>query len=186
MRSAIATVSFDFEFKYPAKGAYEFATAITVCEPNWDKRQVYRKMHAYVAEAQKGMLKMFTNSDLQAQAESSTKTDDSEPGDIDPLQIMRMGLGVEMYPTFVEWLTRELTNSKALAFVGTDTDARIPVTEEVWMNLEEAGGMEAVDKVVGAFAGFFMGRDQSTKPSGIETRSGSPATPAARSRSRAH
>lgn len=187
MRSALSTVTFGFRFQYPAKGQYEEADCITVCEPNWDKRQVYRRMHAYVAEAQKGMLRMFSNSDLQKQAESSTSSDStSDGGDIDPLMIMRMGLGVDQYPTFVEWVTKEITNTKALAFVGSDPENRIPITDEVWMNIEKEGGLEAVDKVVGAFAGFFTARDQSTMPSGTETRSGSPATPVARSRSKAH
>ena len=51
MRNTTAVVEFPFSFKYPRAGIYEEANSVTVCEPNYEKRAVHRRMSSTVMEA---------------------------------------------------------------------------------------------------------------------------------------
>ena len=45
MRDTAKTITFDFDFRYPAKdGGYEVSNTITVCEPGFKDRGVFRRM----------------------------------------------------------------------------------------------------------------------------------------------
>lgn len=175
MKATFKTITFDHDFVYSKGGEFVTAREITVCEPNYDRRHVYRTMRAYLAKADLAMMKFYA--DMTAGQKTSDpddvplepKMDDApkkaavEP---DVLDQMRMALGLEGFPTFCDYVQKELTGCKQLAFVGTDMAGEIrdrsPITEEVWMAISKAGGMEAIDKVLSAFASFFSGYQPET------------------------
>lgn len=162
MRDTKKVITFDFNFTYTRDGNLIEGNTITVCEPAFDKRDVFRKMQAYVAEAQKGMLRTFSNDQLKAEADKQQAdgATAAAPGELDALFTMRMGLGIDDYTRFAEFVQTALTGNRALAFIG-DQDLpikdRLPVQTGVWMSIAEAGGMEAVDQVLAGFASFFLG-----------------------------
>jgi hypothetical protein len=190
MRNTVKTIEFENYFRVPNKGQYDEVRTITVCEPNFDKRAVYHKMSIYVSEASKGLSKWATER-LAATAKAASATAIAEPPPSDDavqpdaLFVMRMGLSIETYPVFVDWVCKELTNTRVLAYAGDDAENKIPITDEVWMNLAAANGMDAIDQVVSAFASFFLDRDQakSVTKNGTEAPSLSPSHPKAPSRS---
>lgn len=196
MRASTKIVNFDFSFDYPANGKYESATAITVCEPGFDGRDVFRRVSAYVASAQKGLLKMFAGQtreqiedEVEAKTEAPKKDDDKDDG-IDSLVTMRMGLTIEEYEQFLKFVERALTGNKLLAYVGTDADNRVQVTEEVWRNIAQAGGLSEMERVHEAFVSFFFDTRPASKgqatTSGTATRSGARSMPAGRSATTKH
>jgi hypothetical protein len=168
-------IEFPFTFRYPRKGIFEEANSITVCEPGFDKRNTYRKMSSIVMEAQAVAQKKFAqNPDenkitVEAPAsEDGAPVEPKLPDDFD-LMVIRMGLNADEYTRFCDWVQKELTNCKQLAFVGTDPDDKNPIVEEVWDSIARAGGMEAVDKVLSGFASFFslLARPQSPTTTGM-------------------
>lgn len=180
MREDRKTIRFDFEFEYPAHGRNERASAITVCEPPYAQRDVLRRMQAYVAEMQRGIMKTFTPEQLDEAARrreqggsNQGEEPEAETAAIENLASMRMGLGVEEYVKFADYVQRALTNAKGLAFVGEDPDSRVPITDLVWVNLSNAGGMEAVDRVLSEFVGFFTATRPAPKVSTTPTGTGS-------------
>lgn len=82
-------------------------------------------------------------------------------------------LGVDEFAKFTDFLQKALTGNKALAYVGADQDQdpkeRVAVQEAVWMNIDKAGGMDAVDRVLAGFASFFA----VARPATSQTSSGS-------------
>ncbi len=179
-------VTFPFYFRYPANGEYREANAITLCEPNYDNRSVYRQMCAYVAEAQKGILRAFSDDDIKAKAEeNATSEAEKKNADFDAFQTMSLGLGLEIFPGFCEWLQKAITNKPSLAYVGDDPANKVAVTEEVWRNVAEQGGMERVEHTLSQFAGFFFKSTASSDQTktGSVVLSGPPAQATARSRS---
>lgn len=167
------TIDLGFTFQFSKGGQIADATEITVCEPGYDKRAVYRRMQGYVAQAQKGLLRMRSEQRSTAAPAptepplegKSAAEPEAEP---DALFIMRMGLSVDEYEAFASYVQRELTNNKSLAFVGSNPDDRSPVGEDVWMSLDRHGNMDAIDKILSEFAGFFLS-GRSTRPSPTES-----------------
>ena len=49
------TIDFDFNFRYSRGGVFDEGNATTVCEPPYDKRNVYRRMQAYLGNVAKAM-----------------------------------------------------------------------------------------------------------------------------------
>lgn len=187
MNSKIVTLP--FAFRYSKDGEFREATEITVCEPGYDSRDVYRQMIAFVAEAQKGLLKMFSDQQLEDKAASEgAAASDDEKKDFDAFQTMSLGLSVERFPVFCDYVQRALTSKKALAYVGSNPEDRVACTEEVWRNIAEAGGMGELERVLSEFAGFFFGPKASSKATttGTVVLSGPPAPATGRSRSSKH
>jgi hypothetical protein len=81
----------------------------------------------------------------------------SEPAEVDAFMTMSLGLSIDRFTEFCEFVQRSLTNRRGLAFVGSDPTDRTPITEEVWMNIAAEGGMEALEKGLAGFADFFLG-----------------------------
>lgn len=189
MRAYTKTVTFDFQFNYSVNGKYEPATAITVCEPGFDHRDVFRRVSGYVASAQKGLLKMFagqTREQIEDEVEAKAEKPEKDDADsIDSLVTMRMGLTIEEYEAFLKVVERALTGNKMLAYVGSDAENRVPVTEEVWRNISQTGGLGEMERVLEAFVGFFFDTRPGSKgpatANGTAKPSGPRATPGARS-----
>lgn len=193
MRDTAKTIEFDFSFDYPKDGKYESAKAITVCEPGFDNRDVFRRMGGFIANAQKGLFKTFAGMNREQIADkvdSDGETAEQTEGDLDPLMMLRMGLSVDEYDAFLKYVEKVLTGNKMLAYVGTDPDNRTPVTEEVWRNIAAQGGLGEMERVLAVFICFFTDTPPvqagSTKGNGAEKRPSSPARPAAVSRSKVH
>lgn len=158
MRDDKKVIRFDFEFKYPLKGGGEdVANCITVCEPPYAKRDVHWAMQAYLGEAQKGIIKAFSGEAIKQRAQDEAVESGGDPDQIDALVTMKMGLGFEGYPRFVQYVQKALTGTAMLAFVGEDVAMpdRVAISDLVWTRLAEAGGMAVVDSVVAEFASFF-------------------------------
>ena len=184
MPTATKTITFDFYFKYPHKGQYGESNCITVCEPGYEQRDVYRKMRGYVAEAQKGLIKMNQGSRPE-EAPKSDPTESKEIVEIDAFLTMSLGLSIDQFTDFCEFVQRSLTNRRGLAFVGADPTDRVPITEEVWMNIADAGGMESLEKGLAGFADFFLGGPaKSPTKTGTSSSSTSPSSPPASSPTR--
>lgn len=176
MRDTAKTIEFDFSFDYPKDGKYESAKAITVCEPGFDNRDVFRRMGAYISEAQKGLLKTFAGSGnteieeaVKERAEGVEPENAPEP---DPLMTMRLGLSLDSYDQFMKYVERALTGNKMLAYVGTDPDNRVAINEEVWRNIAQHGGLVGMERVHAAFTSFFLATPQASGGSTKETGTG--------------
>jgi hypothetical protein len=190
MRQTSKTIEFDFSFTYSKGGQYEEAKSVTVCEPNFDNRAVFRKMSGYIALAQKGLVKTFSGlSRSQIEEQVEEKAPVEAPAEAEALATLSMGLEIDAYEEMLRFVEKALTSNKHLAYVGNDPQSRVPVTEEVWRNIAEAGGLEQMERVIGAFASFFMGTPSaktSPKTSGTDRSSTSVAAPAASSRTTKH
>ncbi len=189
MRNTTTTVTFDFTFKYPRHGIYEEANSVTVCEPNYDKRQVYITMKGYMGEVQNGLMKLYSDPGIASQVAQArerlaagvqdvqatgAETDDDEGPSL--LEQMQRVMGVEGYARVYDYLQKQLTNCKQLAFVGSDPDDKNPIVEEVWAAIAREGGMPAIDRILGAFANFFLAPSSKSTTSGM-SGSTSPSPP---------
>lgn len=190
MRANTKTITFEFEFEAPnGRGQYEPSSTITVCEPSFQNRDVFRRMGGYVAEASKGLMKMAGDKSKD-EVEAEIAVEKGETADPDALVLMRLGLSIDGYETFMRYVERTLTGNKSLAYIGTNPDNRIALTEEAWMNLAAAGGLDQMERVIGEFTGFFFATPQaqagSQTTSGTEKPSGSPVRVTAGSRTTKH
>lgn len=193
MRASTKTISFDFHFDYPSNGQYASANTITVCEPGFDHRDVFRRMGRWAAESDVGLFKQFAHlkrDEAAIEREVEKKKDESGVEDDNGLSTLRIGLSGEEFEKCVKYIETVLTNNKRLAYVGTDADNRIPVTEEVWRNICDQAGLLEMERVLGAFASFFTGtpsaRKESPTQTGTASPSGSGAPPKGGSRTKMH
>lgn len=186
MRDDSKTVTFDFEFSYSYRNNIVTGNTITVVEPSFADRAVYRQCKAWVGEAFRGLQEM-TRRDMESKASEAPPppAETAEESDVDPYVVIQMGLSAERFVTFCDFVERALTNNVRLAFCGTDRLNAVPVTQIVWQELASKGGVEAIEKVCAGFAGFFLAgpsRPTSTETvstGGSETPSGLPADPLA-------
>lgn len=159
------TVTFDLPFRYPRSGIYDEGNSITVCEPNFAQRAVFRQMQTYVAKVQAAARAQFLS--LPSQIVEELQQVRAARDAAAPVAEETKDVGLEWFadlgddfPKFTEFVQKALTNAKDLAYVGSDLGEavkdRVPVTDEVWLNIANAGGMAAVDKVLGAFSSFFV------------------------------
>jgi hypothetical protein len=193
MRENKKTVTFDFAFKYSRDGIWDQGNSITVCEPGFANRQVFRKMQSYVArsraigaananrnltpeqfEAQTRAVLEFRAAQAAAKETASTDATVVAPpaiavpditmdwfSDFPPDEFMR----------FSDDVLKALTGNKALAYIGDDhtlmlsNPGRLAVGEGVWASIADEGGMDAIDKVLMAFASFFIYTQPATNSS---------------------
>jgi hypothetical protein len=197
MRNTTAVVTFDFTFTYPRKGIFEQANSITVCEPSYEKRAVHRRMASTVMEAVHAYQRLAAADAAAAQMPSAPRPSepseqaDGEQKDVasritaDVLMIiLRAGMKTDDFVRFCDWVQKELTDCKQLAYVGTDPDDKNPVFDLVWESIVKEGGVEAIDRVIGEFSRFFLGLNPSRTSSGISSSSSSEAKPPASSRTK--
>lgn len=204
MRDDKKTITLDFFFRYPAAGQYAEANTITVVEPGFEHRQVFYKMQAYVAavrdKTQWSLLKNLKPEQIEA---IQGRTGEVAPGAAAEAPIALgldwfADLGIDEYANFQVWLQKALTGNRSLAYVGSERDLevkdRVPVTEEVWMNIVAIGGLGALNKVLAGFTSFFTdipaAQASPTKPgtgssasSAVVPLASSQSTPPARRRS---
>lgn len=188
MRDDSKTVTFDFEFQYSYRNQIVTGNTITVVEPNFGDRGIYRQCKAWVGEAFRGLQEM-NRRDMEDKAASDgplpAADESQESTEIDPYIIIQMGLTAERFVAFCDFVEKSLTNNVRLAFCGDDRANAVPVTQVIWRELANNGGVEAIEKVCAAFAGFFLAgpsRPTSTETvstGGSETPSGLPADPLA-------
>lgn len=183
------TINFDFAFQYSEGGKFAEASSITVRAPGLGKFDVHTTMSAYVGKAALAFTRLASEMPQQAAAEADDDSGEPKTDDQDVMQLMAMGLGVDEFPKFAMYVKRALTGTPKLAHV---TDTKIGLTDEIWESIEAGGGMEAVQKVMSDFAGFFFEAlgGRRAKANGAEpaptsaspTKAASPMRPRATSR----
>jgi len=185
MRDDSKPVEFEFEFSYSYRNNMVTGNTITVVEPSFADRNIYRQCKAWIGEAFRGLQEM-TRRDMESKAsEAPAPAETAEESEVDPYVVIQMGLSAERFVQFCDFVERSLTNNVRLAYCGTDRLNAVPVTQVIWQDLANKGGVEAIEKVCAAFAGFFLGgpsRRTSTETvstDGSETPSGLPADPLA-------
>jgi hypothetical protein len=166
-------------FRFPTgKGEYGEASTVTVRAPGLANFRVHNKMQAYVMDGAFAMMKKAVEArggvaaaaaaeaaaEAEREANGETLEEAPEPLGVDTMNQMSIGLGVERFPEFCEFIRKSLTNSK-FATIG---DSKIMITDETWEAIEEVAGMDGVMEVMGQFVGFFAGSQKSRKPSGSE------------------
>lgn len=171
-------IEFDFSFQYSENGSFAEASSITVRAPGLGKYDVHTTMQSFIGKASLGFRKAHQG---VSEPSSEGPVIDDEPAeavsekdhDENVLMLISMGLSTEEYQKFTTYLYRALTNCPKLASVG---DTKEPVTEAVWLSIEENGGIAAFEKVVSAFVGFFLVSPRSQKTNGrsVPTTSASP------------
>lgn len=148
------TVELGFTFEYQQsvgenRGAAD-ADSVTVRAPGLSKFKVHTAMVAYVSQAMVGMMKALSG--VNAQTGQADEAAERPEGDQDVMQIMAMGLSDEKFSEFCDFVRKVLTREPKLAFVGDNQ----PLNDDTWEAIAEAGGLEAVMKILGAFTDFFM------------------------------
>lgn len=164
------TIEFEFPIRYSENGEWNEATAVTVRAPGLDKFSIHSKMQSYVARAVFEFAKANEHLRKGAPTGSASVEDDAEvedeaanADDQDVLVIMQMAMGVDDYAAFADFVRKTLTNAPRLASIG---DSKQPIKDETWLSIEEAGGLEAVHKIISEFCGFFFDALKSQKKSG--------------------
>ena len=185
------TIEFPFSFQFPNGGIQDLSSAVTVCEPSYDNRHVYRRMQAGLGDWAKAY--MLMQAELRAKTgDKSTEVDEAPvqaseaqadtESDTDIINQMRIVLGTSGFEELANYIQKELTNNRSLAYVGSDLTTlvrdRVPVTDLVWMNIANAGGMQAIDRVLSAFINFFLPGQPSEKSERVTRGSTSPSEPA--------
>lgn len=187
------TITLEFPVNYSSKGAFLESDKITLRAPGFAKFDVHSTMTAYVGEAMKGFITIREQmTAAQAAAEAGDEDENEKPDDEDRdvMQLMAMGLGIEKYPAFALYLKKILTNAPKLATIGEQND---PISDEVWMEIENAGGVDGANRIFSEFTGFFFdslgkkldkksGRSSATS-SATPPKAISPTKPRANSRS---
>jgi hypothetical protein len=151
------TIEFDFDITYSKGGQFVTTRQITVREPGLGKYDVHATMTAFVSKAALSFSKLakeMRGAGGQQPEQSEPSAPPADDDDQDVMQLMAMGLGIDEFPKFATYVKKAMTGSPRVATVGEGTDQAI--TEEVWESLDQNGGMEAVNKVMSEFTGFFF------------------------------
>lgn len=180
-----AKVVFDVPFRYSRQGQFETATEIKLVAPGLGKRHVHTALQAFVGEAVGSLQERRASLLAQAgatesrdaEAAAATGNDDTNP--LGYWMFMTMGLNDKSLQRLNAYLMAELTGSPRLASIG---DTGEPMTDAAWESLVETNGMEAVDRVLGTYIGFFMGSPKSKKETGSDTSTTSSSPPKVASR----
>lgn len=169
MVKGIKTIDFDFDITYSKGGQFVATRQITVREPGLGKWEVHSQMTAFVGKAALAFSKLAADMAQPAGDGEAPATDVDVDEEKDLMSLMSMGLGVDEYPKFANYVKKVLTGAPRLAYVGEDQAQAI--TDEVWESLAENGGMESVTRVMSEFTDFFfMGRaKRQAKRNGADT-----------------
>lgn len=187
MAKGVKTIDLGFEIAYSVKGQFVRTNTITVREPGLGKYEVWAAMKSFVTQAQPAILEVAAKAQAAAAAAGHVPEPDPEvqpetEGEDDERDIMTwmaLGLGDKKFQDYFRYVKTALTNAPRLATVG---DSEQPITDEVWLEIDEKGGMEAVTRIMSEFTGFFFGGQQkSAKPNGGATSPSSPSPPPATS-----
>lgn len=174
-------VTFDFEFTYSSGGQFVSTNRIVVRAPGLSLLDVHGTMKSFTSQAQRGMMEFIIKAQ---QARKDLPADEDEQGEqIEPdvLELMAMGLPSEDYPRFLSYVKKALSNRVSLAYVG-DPTAPHPITDEVWLDIEKHGGIDAFYTIARAFTGFFFsGPSPQTSP----PKNGTDASPISASATKA-
>lgn len=173
MRDSSKSVSFEFEFAYSYMGQIVKGNTVTVVEPSFADRAVYRQMKAWMAEAFKGLSKMRDGEVKEKVEDVAPAAADAPEIEPDAYLVLSLGLEGSRFADMAAYIEKVLTNNKRLAFCGDDAEHGVPITDIIWQAIAREGGMESVEKVCSAFAGFFM----AGSPPPTKTSSGSEIAP---------
>lgn len=156
-----AIVTFDFEFEYSNKGTFEKEFAIKVKAPSLPDHRTHLRMVALAQAAQVGVAINFSKLERRptaveaelalAEPEDEIEAEDERTDRV--LSTFASGLGPDKFADEMEALKKALTKNARLASIG---ETGLPITDEVWMTIAEAGGAAAIDRVLAAFLGFFL------------------------------
>ena len=169
-------VQFPFEFEYSEGGQFKTEFGVTLTAPGLAQIKVHSQMTAWAKRAELGLatqmsgMKRPTGEAAEAVVDEAPETDEEMADRV--TTVFAMGLGEEKYPEFLDYVKRVLTNNPALARVG---ETQVPITDGVWMSLDQNGGMSAVLMLVAGFASFFLanGQRNSGKTNGNSLQPGS-------------
>lgn len=192
------TLQLPFEFEYSDGGTYVTTNEVTLTAPGIDRFHVHATMHAYVMDALFAMAKRAVELQGASEARKNAEEEEYEGDDQqDKKEIegkeffdqLALGMGIDKFPNFVTYVKKILTNNVHLARVG---QGKMPITDETWERIEEAGGMEAVKDIIGTFSSFFVNSPGASKANGSEklpissspSKAGSPTSTSTRSRSK--
>jgi hypothetical protein len=161
-------VTLPISFQFSNAGKLEEDCMVTLQAPGLDSFSIHNHMVAFAAEAQRNSMadeaamlqKLGPLLDKILEAKAEQQASEEEPQEIPEEQKAEQvistyakGLGSEKFPAFMEYVKKALTNNAKLARVG---DTKVPLNDEVWLNIEKAGGMEAATLIIAGFAGFFL------------------------------
>lgn len=160
------TITFDFPIRYSENGKFEEAYTITVRAPGLGKYDVYTAMQSYVGKGIISFIKArgdVAKPDEDEYADNDAASPDEEKGEEDVMAIMAIGLDTKMYQEFATYTRRAITNAPKLATIG---EGKAPLSDAVWEELADKGGMEAINRVLSEFVSFFLDALGSKKKSG--------------------
>jgi len=151
-------VHLPFEFDYSDGGTMKKETMITVRAPSFADFKIHNAMVGRAKSAEVGTavaLSGFKRSaDDASPAPAASEREESDAEMVDRvIGVYAMGLGDEKFSTFMEFVKATLTNNPRLAAVG---ETKIPIKDAVWEQIGLKGGMDAVNLIISAFAGFFL------------------------------
>jgi hypothetical protein len=196
------TIYLPINFRYSEGGAFKEDCAVTLTAPSLENFAIQTKMVAYATqalrEAEKEQLQFLaeagdvlekilkSRAELQeaaaAEAAEEAATQAAETDDAMATRVIGMfarGLGPDKFPAFMEFLKKTLTNNAKLARVG---DTKVPLKDETWNDIDEKGGMSAVNIILATFAGFFL----PTAASPSAEASGNSSRPTSQSQAAVH
>jgi hypothetical protein len=155
-------VTFDFEFQYSHGGRFHKEFAVTLRAPGLKDFKTHNMMTGYAKRSEIGLAAAFSGIRQQRdpldvpdpEKEEEPVIERSEEEELQGvLSSFAAGLGPEHYPAFANFVLEQLKGNSRLCTIG---DTTAPLTDEVLDGIVQAGGMSAVDRLVGGFASFFM------------------------------
>lgn len=168
------TIKFDFDINYPTgNGQYAATREVTLRAPGLSKSDVFYTLKGYVSKAVTGFAKIHAGTKKRTADQAAGDDEENEGYDkeeVDTMYLMGAGLDIDDYQVFSNYLRRVLTNSSKLASLG---DSKAPLSDEAWLEIDAAGGMDAVNKVLAGYVDFFLEPLMSKSKSGKNKSTGS-------------
>lgn len=171
------TVRFDFEFQYSSRGHFETASGVDIEQPGRKYLDFYNYVESWIAN---GMFKLAGQVDGLRSLMESVDGDEArqkveEGGGIGQLGLLRGVVEPEEYSRFFNYVLKNLTNTPMCKIAGTD----IKMTDDYWDVIEAAGGIAAIEQVVGKYLDFFgdSGRQKKPKETKLRVKAGTNSSP---------
>ncbi len=152
--AGVKRIEFDFDFTYSKEGDETIGNTIILKAPGYDNYRLHSQLSAVVNKA---FVKALPDLEKLGgkEDEEETKKPANDNSKDNNLFLMSLGMKDDDFAALVDKLKKKLTNNKALAHIENEN---LPLTDLFWKQVEEQGGMDAVDDVLSNYLGFFMGR----------------------------
>lgn len=157
--AGIKKVEFDFEFTYSKDGDDDIGNTVVVLEPSFEDLDIHSRMTSLVTKGLFAALPQLEK--ISSITENSSDPAEEKPDqEQDTLMIMALGMEDAKYCEFVKYVKATLTNNSKFAHIDGEG---IPITDMLWKEIGSKGGQQAIDRVLSAFIGFFMGATSAKK-----------------------